>query len=52
LLDNAEKLKESVRPKVGKPFQVIKSQFGYIKTRYRDSKKNTVQIAKLFALSN
>jgi IS5 family transposase len=31
---------------------VIKRQFGYVKTRFRDLAKNTVQLLTLFALSN
>jgi hypothetical protein len=35
LLDQAEKLKASVRAKVEHPFRVIKRQFGHTKVRYR-----------------
>lgn len=52
LLDQAEKLKASVRAKVEHPFRVIKRQFGYAKVRYRGLKKNTAQLFTLFALSN
>ena len=52
LLDKAEKLKASVRAKVEHPFQVIKRQFGFVKVRDRDLKKNTGQLFRLFALSN
>ena len=52
LLDQAEKLKASVRAKVEHPFRVIKRQFGFVKVRYRGLKKNTAQLFTLFALSN
>ena len=52
LLDQAEKLKASVRAKVEHPFRVVKRQFGFVKVRYRGLKKNTAQIITLFALSN
>ena len=52
LLDKIEKLKASVRAKVEHPFQVIKCQWGYRKTRYKGLAKNTAQITLLFALSN
>ena len=52
LIDQAEKLKASVRAKVEHPFRVLKRQFGYIKVRYRGLKKNTAQLFTLFALSN
>ena len=52
LLDQAEKLKASVRAKVEHPFRVIKRQFGYARVRYRGLKKNTAQLLTLFALSN
>lgn len=51
-IDQAEKLKASVRAKVEHPFRVIKRQFGFMKTRYRGLKKNTAQLFTLFALSN
>jgi IS5 family transposase len=50
--DQAEKLKAGVRAKVEHPFRVIKRQFGYTRVRYRGLKKNTAQLATLFALSN
>jgi len=43
---------QPVRAKVKHPFWVIKRQFGYVKTRNRDLKKNAAQIATLIALSN
>ena len=52
LLDQAEKLKASVRAKVEHPFWVIKRQFGHTKVRYRGLAKNTSQLITLFALSN
>lgn len=52
LLEQAEKLKASIRAKVEHPFRVIKRQFGYVKVRYRGLKKNTAQLVTLFALSN
>ena len=52
LIDQAEKLKASVRAKVEHPFRVIKRQFGFMKVRYRGLKKNTAQLITLFALSN
>ena len=52
LIDQAEKLKASVRAKVEHPFRVVKRQFGFVKVRYRGLKKNTAQIITLFALSN
>ena len=52
LLEQAEKLKASVRAKVEHPFRVIKRQFGHVKVRYRGLAKNTAQLVTLFALSN
>ena len=52
LTEQVEKLKASVRAKVEHPFRVIKRQFGFVKVRYRGLKKNTAQLATLFALSN
>ena len=52
ILEKLEKLKAAVRAKVEHPFQVIKCQWGYRKTRYKGLIKNTVQITMLFALSN
>jgi IS5 family transposase len=52
LLDEAERLKASVRAKVEHPFRVVKRQFGHLKVRYRGLKKNTAQLMTLFALSN
>lgn len=52
LIDQAEKLKSSVRSKVEHAFRVVKCQFGYTKVRYRGLAKNTAQMVTLFALSN
>ena len=52
LIDQAEKLKASVRAKVEHPFRVIKRQFCFVKVRYRGLKKNTAQLFTLFAPSN
>ena len=52
LLEQAEKLKASVRAKVEHPFRVIKCQFGHVKVRSRGLAKNTAQLVTLFALSN
>ena len=41
-----------VRAKVEHPFQIIKCQWGYRKTRYRGLKKNGGQITMLCALAN
>lgn len=42
----------SIRAKVEHPFQVIKCQWHYVKTRYRGLAKNTGQLLMLFALAN
>ena len=52
LINQAERLKASIRAKVEHPFRVIKRQFGHVKVRYRGLKKNTAQLSTLFALSN
>ncbi len=52
LIDQAERIKASIRAKVEHPFRVIKRQFGYTKVRYRGLAKNTAQIVTLFALGN
>ena len=52
LLDKLEKLKSSVRAKFEHSYQVIKSQFGFTKVRYKGLTKNTAQLTTLFALSN
>ena len=52
LIDQVEKDRASIRAKVEHAFRAIKRQFGFAKVRYRDLKKNTLQIKTLFALSN
>lgn len=52
IIAKLEKLKASVRAKVEHPFQLIKCQWGYRKTRYRGLAKNTMQLITLFTLSN
>lgn len=42
----------SIRAKVEHCFRIIKCQFGYVKTCYRELEKNTVQIYSLVALTN
>ncbi|MFH1560150.1 MAG: transposase, partial [Chloroflexota bacterium] len=42
----------SIRAIVEHPFQVIKCQWGYTKTRYRGLRKNTGQLYTLFMLVN
>ena len=51
-LERIEQLKASVRAKVEHPFQVIKCQWHYRKTRYKGLFKNTMQLVTLFALCN
>jgi IS5 family transposase len=52
LLEQAEKVKASVRTKVEHPFRVIKRQFGHTKVRYRGLAKNTAQLITLLVLPN
>jgi IS5 family transposase len=52
MIDKVKKIKAGIRAKVEHPFRVIKRQFGFLKVRYRGLKKNTAQLATLFALSN
>ena len=52
LLEQAKKLKASVRAMVEHPFRLIKRQFGHVKVLYRGMVKNTAQLVTLFALSN
>ena len=52
LIDQAERIKASIRAKVEHPFRVNKRQFGYTKVRYRGLAKNTAQIVTLLALGN
>jgi len=55
-LSNKQKKKNkqlsSVRAKVEHPFQIIKCQWNYRKTRYKGLKKNTDQLNILFGLAN
>jgi IS5 family transposase len=52
MINEVERIKASIRAKVEHPFRVIKRQFGFVKVPYRGLKKNTAQLATLFALSN
>jgi transposase, IS5 family len=52
VLEKIEGLKASVRAKVEHPFQIIKCQWGYRKTRYKGLAKNAQQLVTLFMLSN
>ena len=52
MAERVERMKASIRAKVEHPFRVLKRQFGFTKVRYRGLKKNTAQIATLFALGN
>ena len=47
-----EAAKAHLRANVEHPFQVIKYQFGFQKTRYRGIKKNDHNLRMLFALAN
>ncbi|KKB64353.1 hypothetical protein WM40_05195 [Robbsia andropogonis] len=47
-----KRTKASIRAKFEHPFRLIKQQFGFVNVRYRGLKKNTAQLATLFALSN
>ncbi len=47
-----ECLKASIRAKVEHLFWIIKCQFGFVKVRYRELKKNDGKLAMLFALAN
>jgi IS5 family transposase len=52
LLDEAERLKASVRAKVEHPFHVVKNLFRHRKVRYRGLAKNRAQLHALFGLAN
>ena len=52
LLDQAERLKASVRAKVEHPFHVIKNLFRHRKVRYKGLAKNEAQLFSLFGLAN
>jgi IS5 family transposase len=46
------KKKSKIRAKVEHPFQVLKCQWGYTKTRYKGLFKNSMQVYTLFSLIN
>jgi len=48
----ANRIIAAVRAKVEHPFQVIKRQFGHVKTRYRGLARNRAQLFTLFAPGN
>ena len=50
LMDKIEKCKPVSGPRSSTRFASIKRQFGYVKVRYRDLKKHTLQLKALFAL--
>lgn len=52
LLEQAERLKASVRAKVEHPFHVVKNLFRHRKVRYKGLAKNTAQLFMLFGLAN
>jgi len=52
LLEQAERLKASVRAKVEHPFHVVKNLFRHRKVRYRGLAKNQGQLFTLFGLAN
>ena len=52
LIEQLERTKARIQALVEHLFRVLKQQFGYVRVRYRDLKKNTAQIVTLFALSN
>jgi len=52
LLEEAERLKASVRAKVEHPFHVVKNLFRHRKVRYRGLAKNQGQLFALFGLAN
>ena len=52
LLEQAERLKASVRAKVEHPFHVVKNLFRHRKVRYRGLAKNQGQLFALFGLAN
>jgi transposase, IS5 family len=52
MLDEAERLKASVRAKVEHPFHVVKNLFRHRKVRYRGLPKNEAQLFTLFGLAN
>ena len=52
MINEVERIKASIRPKVEHPFLVIKRQFGFVKVRCCGLKKTTAQLTTLFVLSN
>ena len=52
LLEEAERLKASVRAKVEHPFHVVKNLFRHRKVRYKGLAKNQAQLFALFGLAN
>ena len=50
MTDEVERIKVRIRAKVEHPLRLIKSQFGFVKVRYRGLTKNTAQLTTLFAL--
>ena len=52
LLEEAERLKASVRAKVEHPFHVVKNLFRHRKARYKGLAKNQAQLFSLFGLAN
>lgn len=42
----------SIRTKVEHPFRIIKRQFGFVKARFKELRKNDNQLAMLFTLVN
>jgi IS5 family transposase len=47
-----ERIKASIRARVGHPFHIIKNILGLKKLRYRGLAKNTAQLFTLFGLAN
>jgi len=52
LIEQAEKIKASLRAKVEHPFHVVKNLFKHRKARYRGLAKNEVQLFAMFGLAN
>jgi IS5 family transposase len=52
MLEEAERLKASVRAKVEHPFHVVKYLFRHRKVRYKGLAKNQAQLFALFGLAN
>ncbi len=51
-MEQAEKLKASMRAKLECPFRVIRRQFGCMQARYRGVNQTTRQLHIFFAQSN